>query len=243
MDTHTTASRQIDKQKMPDGVLAKAVSEKRPERIEKLREHIMGIMPEISSERVRYYTEAYREHEAESTVVKRAKALRRMLENMSIYILDGELIVGNTCRYPRGVELFPEFEVEWIERELGNDPYPFDKRPGDRFLIKDGARKELEKDLPLWHGRTHCEHVMSLLPENTKKAWDMMVTNSYWLMQGGDGHITVDYKMIINKGLKHIIAEIIRVHGASQFIGDGPQGFTQFFLVLFGHDLLACGVC
>ncbi len=201
-------TRQIDTKKIPDGVLAKLIAEKRTERIEKLREHILGVMPEISSERVRCYTEAYREHEAEPIVVKRAKALRRMLENMSIYILEGELLVGNTCRYPRGVELFPEFEVEWIERELDDDPYPFDRRPGDRFLIKDGARKELKETLPWWHGKTHCEHVMSLLPEKTKKAWDMMVTNSYWLMQGGDGHITVDYKMILSKGLKHIIAEI-----------------------------------
>ena len=193
---------------LPEGREAKALAEKRTERIEKLRTAILNTMPEISPERVRYYTKAYSQYEAEPVIVKRAKALDMMLQNMHIYILDGELLVGNTCRYPRGVELFPEFEVEWIERELDDDPYPFEKRPGDRFTIKDEAKKELKELLPLWHGKTHCERVLSLLPDETKKAWDIMVTNSYWLMQGGDGHITIDFKVILEKGLKGIIEDI-----------------------------------
>jgi pyruvate formate-lyase/glycerol dehydratase family glycyl radical enzyme len=208
MQTESMVISKEDIQKLPEGRKAKSTAEHRTERIDRLRNLILNTMPEISSERVRYYTEAYTKHEAEPVVMKRARALDTMLEKMSIYILDGELLVGNTCRYPRGVELFPEFEVEWIERELKDDPYPFDKRPGDRFIIKDEARAELEELLPRWHGKTHCERVFSLLPDTTKKAWDMMVTNSYWLMQGGDGHITIDFKMILKKGLKGIIEEI-----------------------------------
>jgi pyruvate formate-lyase/glycerol dehydratase family glycyl radical enzyme len=193
---------------IPNGRDAKAIAEKRTVRIEKLRSYILDVMPEISSERVRFYTVAYREYEKDPIIIKRAKALAGMLEGMTIYVLDGELLVGNTCRYPRGVELFPEFEVAWIERELEGDPYHFAERPGDRFTISEEARKELTDQLPWWHGKTHCERVLSLLPEQTKKAWDMMVTNSYWLMQGGDGHITIDFKSILEKGLQGIMDEV-----------------------------------
>jgi formate C-acetyltransferase len=205
---HELISEKNLKGTLPTGREAKARAEKRPERIEKLREQVLGIMPEISSERVRYYTQAYQEFAADPIIVKRARALGRMLDNMSIYILDGELIVGNTCRYPRGVELFPEFEVAWIEKELDDDPYSFDKRPGDRFRITKEAKEELKELLPFWHGKTHCERVLSLLPDETRKAWDIMVTNSYWLMQGGDGHITIDFKMILEQGIKGILEQI-----------------------------------
>ena len=91
-----------DTEKLPEGKVAKSIAEKRTERIERLRELTLNTMPEISSERVRYYTEAYKQYEMEPVIMKRVRALDSMLEKMSIYILDGELLVGNTCRYPRG---------------------------------------------------------------------------------------------------------------------------------------------
>ncbi len=196
------------KKKFPEGREVKAIAERRTERIEQLRTYIMGTMPQISSERVRYYTEAYKAHESDPIIIKRARAFSMMLENMTIYILDNELLVGNTSKHPRGVELFPEFEVEWIERELDGNPYQFNERPGDKFEIGDETKQELKKLFPNWYGKTHCERVKNLLPEETKRAWEMMVINSYWLMQGGDGHITINFNKILQKGLKGIIDEI-----------------------------------
>ncbi len=34
---------------------------------------------------------------------------------------------------------------------------------------------------------------------------------------------------------QHVVAEIVRVHGTAQFVGDGPEHPAQFFLLLFGH--------
>ena len=191
-----------------NGLSIKAVGEKRSSRTEKLRAYLMKTVPEISSERVRYYTESYRETESEPVIMKRAKALRRMLNNMSVYILEGELIVGSTSKYPRGVEIFPEYEVEWIERELGGKPYHFHERPGDRYVIKEETRQELKELLPLWHGKTHCEHVKTMLPDSVMKAWEMEVIDSYWLLQGGDGHITVHYKKLLERGAGGLIEDI-----------------------------------
>ncbi len=186
----------------------KSIGEKTSKRVDGLRSSLLDLVPEISPERVRYYSESYREYEAEPVIIKRARALRSMLERMSIYILDGELIVGNTSKYPRGVELFPEYEVSWIERELDGEPYHFNERPGDRYTIREETRQELKRLFPFWHGKTHSERVRSILPDHLEKAWKMGVIDNYWLFQGGDGHITVHLKKILEKGIRGIIEEI-----------------------------------
>lgn len=39
---------------------------------------------------------------------------------------------------------------------------------------------------------------------------------------------------------EHIVAEVIRVHGAAQLVRDGPKGRAQLFLRLFGHGVSLC---
>lgn len=34
---------------------------------------------------------------------------------------------------------------------------------------------------------------------------------------------------------KHVIAEIVRVHGPARLVGNGPEGAAQLFLILFSH--------
>jgi formate C-acetyltransferase len=191
-----------------DTAAAKGAGERTTPRTEKIREYLLNTTPEISPERVRYYTQSYSETEPEPVIMKRAKALQKMLRNMSIYILDGELIVGNTSKHPRGVELFPEYEVEWIERELAGEPYHFNERPGDRYTIKEEVKRELKELFPYWHGKTHSERVKSMLPDVTREAWETHVIDSSWLLQGGDGHITVNYRKLLERGVHGLIEEI-----------------------------------
>ena len=190
------------------GTEIKKVGEEKTSRVSQLKETLLNTVPQVSSERVRYYTESYENTLAQPRIVRRAIALKTMLEKMNIYILDGEIIVGNTCQYPRGVELFPEYEVSWIERELDGKPYHFADRPGDRYIISEETRDELKTLLTRWHGKTHSEHVQSMLPDNIKNAWDAGVIDSYWLMQGGDGHITVNMNTILTKGIKGLLTEV-----------------------------------
>ncbi len=207
MEKRAATQERSSKNRGMDGMSIKAIGEKRTGRTEKLRAFLMKTVPEISTERVRCYTEIYRDTEWEPVIMKRAKALRRMLNCMSLYILDGEFIVGNTSKYPRGVELFPEYEVVWIEQELDGKPFHFHERPGDRYIIKEETRSELKELFPYWHGKTHSEHVKSMFPDTVMKAWEMEVIDSYWLLQGGDGHITVNYKKLLEQGVSGIMED------------------------------------
>ena len=35
---------------------------------------------------------------------------------------------------------------------------------------------------------------------------------------------------------QHVVAEVIRIHGPAQLVGDAPEGIAQLFLVGVGHN-------
>ena len=99
--------------------------ELKSERVAKLREGALAKTPGVCVERARYLTKAYKENEEKSKYIKRALAVKEVLENMSIYMKDGELVVGNQASDDRTAPLFPEYAVEWIIEEL-NEKGNFD---------------------------------------------------------------------------------------------------------------------
>ena len=54
----------------------------------------------VCLERAELITESYRQTEDEPWILRRAKAVDHLLRNMTIYILDGEQIVGNYASTP-----------------------------------------------------------------------------------------------------------------------------------------------
>ena len=84
-------------------------------RVEKYRNRILETKPRVCGERAVFLTESFKMHECEEAVMKRAAALRHVLANMSIYILDEELIVGNQACAPRAAPVFPEYSVKGLE--------------------------------------------------------------------------------------------------------------------------------
>ncbi|NLM96912.1 MAG: formate C-acetyltransferase/glycerol dehydratase family glycyl radical enzyme [Halanaerobiaceae bacterium] len=179
------------------------------ERIENLINYIHGIEPGICIERGRFVIEAYKENEAEPTMIKRARALEKILENMTIYILPGSLLVGNQASRPRWAPLFPEFAVSWLEEEIfeKNPYYPAD-RPADPFIIPEPEKTlpEFKEIFDWWRGKTHMDRVYSHLPEEVITAQDKFgAINEYNYIQGGDGHFSPDHGYLIRTGLRKII--------------------------------------
>ena len=68
----------------------------------------------VCLERARLITESYRQTEGEPEVIRRAKALAYILQNMTVYIREGECIVGNFASDPSKVPLNPELSVEYL---------------------------------------------------------------------------------------------------------------------------------
>jgi pyruvate-formate lyase len=87
------------------------------ERISGMREKVLSIKPSICTERAKFYTEAYIEYEDQPVIIRRAYALEKTLSNMTVFIDDGELIVGNQSSRYRAAPIFPEYAVEWLLEE------------------------------------------------------------------------------------------------------------------------------
>lgn len=65
------------------------------ERIQRLREESLNTQAHVDMERARYFTETYQEYEGEVSIPElRALALKNYFAKKTLYIGDGELIVG-----------------------------------------------------------------------------------------------------------------------------------------------------
>jgi len=86
-------------------------------RIAKLREGLQVESLPISSEKARLLTESFKQTEGEPQIIRRAKALANTLDKISIFIEDGELIVGNASSRPMGLEIDYDYGI-WSQEEI-----------------------------------------------------------------------------------------------------------------------------
>ena len=105
------------------------------ERTARLRDELVATIPEICSERARLLTLSMRETEGEPMIIRRARGMEKVLNEMAIFIREGELIVGNQASKLRATPVFPEFAIRFLVEELDGNPMRPEDRPGDRFLI------------------------------------------------------------------------------------------------------------
>lgn len=186
------------------------------ERGQKLKQQVLACAPSISAERLEIVSRAYRDFEGDCAIVKRARTLQRILERKTLYILDGELIVGNQAPRPRCAEIFAEFSVSWIIDELDS----FSLRDSDAFEIDEVTKARLRELLPWWRGRTVQERAIAELPPECYAAHRELV---YILtsLASGVGHIAVDYRRAIGRGLRSITEEA--AEAAAAIHGGGAQ--------------------
>ena len=195
------------------------------ERIKSLRAMTVEAEPELCSERATIITRAYQENEDKLINIKRALGLAKVLDEMSIYILDGELIVGNHSSKLKAAPVFPEFATDYIEKELPQIP----KRDGDRFTVSDSTRQALEAIFPYWRGRTVKDRVLSMLTDELIKGGQGYVSafDNEWTLENGDGHIAVDYPKLLKIGLSGII-EQVRAKMSELDLAE-PESFSPYY--------------
>lgn len=183
------------------------------DRVGKLKAYVFSAEPAICPERAYWLTQSYQETEGQPQILRRAKALKKVLENMKIVLAKDELIVGNFASVPRSAPLFPEFGVSWLRREIEWLP----TRPLEPFQVPEKVYKMLESLETYWSGKTHEDLVKNMLheilPQQYQEAFDW---EKYSLNQTvscaahvstGDGHIMGNYGMVINNGLRSVIEE------------------------------------
>ncbi|HBC77993.1 MAG TPA: formate C-acetyltransferase/glycerol dehydratase family glycyl radical enzyme, partial [Bacteroidales bacterium] len=173
-------------------------------RIARLKEKVISVKSTICTERARIYTKVYREHENTPVILKRAYALERTLKEMSVYIDDGELIVGNQSSALRAAPIFPEYVTSWIINELDE----FDKRTGDAFIITEDQKSELKELCKWWNGKTLIEKGYSIMSPLNREIHDSGIIRAEGNLTSGDAHIAVNLEKILRIGLSGYLSEI-----------------------------------
>jgi len=172
-----------------------------------LREKLVNVKPEICSERALYFTASMQKSEGEPIALRRAKAFYDVLDRMSIYIQDGELIVGNQASKPKASPIYPEYSIEWLRDEFEGKPFKFYERPGDKFYYSSDVKDEILSILDYWEGKTVYENLRKNLPDNCNEAWDAGIIDDTWVSSSGLGNLLVDYEKVLKIGLKGIIEQ------------------------------------
>ncbi len=177
-------------------------------RIAKLREKVLSTKPSVCTERALFYTDVYRENEDKPIIIKRALALKKTFEEMTIFIDEGELIVGNQSSQHRAAPIFPEYAVDWLPQEMNE----LDKRLGDAFFITEKHKEELIEIANWWKGKVLYDKGRALMSEELRNLQDASIIKATGNLTSGDAHIAVDFYKILAVGLDGYLKEIETYH-------------------------------
>lgn len=168
------------------------------ERMKEFREEVLDEKPYIDAERAILATEAYKENLNQPRVMTRARMLKKILENMSIYIEDKSLLAGNQATKNRNAPIFPEYTMEFVMNELDL----FEKRDGDVFYITEETKQQLREIAPFWENNNLRARGEALLPEEVSVFMETGVFGMEGKLNAGDAHLAVNYQRILTDGLK-----------------------------------------
>ena len=167
-------------------------------RMKAFREEMLDEKPYIDAERAVLATEAYREHQNQPNVMKRALMLEKILDNMTIYIEGKTLIAGNQATKNRNAPIFPEYTMEFVIDELDT----FEKRDGDVFYITEETKQQLRDLAPFWDNNNLRARGEALLPEEVQVYMETGVFGMEGKLNAGDAHLAVNYARVLSDGLK-----------------------------------------
>ncbi len=176
------------------------------DRVKKLREKVVHSPPEVCIERAFLMTESYRQTEGQPAVIRRAKALEKILNEMTIGIEDGELIVGRVTSKTRGAALLPEVQWRWYLEEMEK----ISERDWDKFApLTEAEKAKMKEFLPYWSGKSLYEKWHAMCPQDAQNLVNKVNSACAYSMNNMHfAHMGIDGERILTKGLKGIKEEV-----------------------------------
>ena len=191
------------------------------DRVARLRQQSLEAVPTISTERAELITEFYAQnHGLISEPVRRALAFQYLLEHKSIYIGEGELIVGEKGPAPKAVPTYPELCCHSLE-----DLDILDSREKIPYKVSPQARKVYEERiLPFWKGKSMRDVLFREMTPEWKAAYEAGIFTEF-MEQRAPGHTVLDDK-IYHKGMLDFIEELHRSLAGLDFYND-PEAYDK----------------
>ena len=161
---YTPQEERIFSGRSDDGMCVADSMRNRP-RIQKILKSFRLRKPRMAIERALLFTESYRTTDGQPVVLRWAKAIRHIMENISVEIMPDELIVGRAGPAGRYGILYPEIRCSWLRQTLE----AYDAGKSLQYTLEPEEAEAIRNIiLPYWEGRTMADVQAALLPESTK---------------------------------------------------------------------------
>ncbi len=155
--------------------------------------------PEIKLDlqRSRLMTESFKQTDGQPMVIRRAKALAHVLDNMGIFIRDWERIVGYQTSSPEGI--YHPIDMNWrsVKRLVSGE--------GGKTLLDDEEREELDELCAYWDGKSMSDRQQRLFEGGDLERYWKYEGTFLWTHYSELG--IPDYEELFRTGLKGRIAQ------------------------------------
>lgn len=180
------------------------------ERIQKLRELSVTTPVHIDLERAKIETDFYKANDGKYSIpVMRAMVLKEYFSKKTLYLGDGELIVGEKGRDPQASPTFPELCCHSVE-----DMVVMSERELVSFKTTEEDRKlQAEEIIPYWTGRSMREKILARMTPEWHECYKAGMFTEF-MEQRGPGHTCggeqvfttgyMDYKEKIQKTMDEL---------------------------------------
>jgi len=177
------------------------------DRLKKLKEAYLKVIPSITINRAIAYTEVAKEYPYIPANLRRAKGFRRACETAPMLIQDDELIVGHPCGKPRAGAFSPDTAWSWVKDELDE----LSTRPQDPYFISEKDKKVMREELfPFWEGKSLAEACETEMRKEGiwEYAAEAAITDLTYHVTSGGGDSSPGYDIILfKKGILGIKTE------------------------------------
>ncbi|RJR41666.1 MAG: glycyl radical protein, partial [Desulfobacteraceae bacterium] len=180
-------------------------------RVYRILKSFEGRRPRIDVERARYFTESMKNTEGQPLILRWAKALKHIAENITVYIDEHQLLVGRSGHPGRYGILYPELDGDFLDMAVEQLSHrtesPFD-------IAEEDARITIREIAPYWKGKTFHEALALALPEETLRVTyhpENVLFSRYIVNETASFRSSLqwvhDYEKVLKRGFKNIREE------------------------------------
>ena len=184
-------------------------------RIKALRKVSMETQPHIDLERAKIETEVYKQWEDKvSLPVLRAMVLKEYFSKKTLYLGEGELIVGEKGKDPQSSPTFPELTCHTLD-----DMHIMNDRAVVNYSVTEQDLKDQEEIIiPFWRGKSMRDKILAGMTEEWMECYAAGMFTEF-MEQRGPGH-TCGGKNRFTKGYAEYKTEIHKAIDDLDFMND-----------------------
>ncbi|MCD6561366.1 MAG: hypothetical protein J7L16_06375 [Deltaproteobacteria bacterium] len=156
----------------------------------------------LDVDRAKLVTDSYRQTRGKPLAIRRALCMKKLFEELPLFIEDGQLLVGDPNSAPDEIRWFPEVACDYMIDAVKPDG-------GFGHMVNDEERKLiLDYIIPYWKDECQDKKIRETIPEDIfpyvfRSPDNPSAFSSHW--NAGRTEITFDYDVLFEQGLNRRI--------------------------------------